>query len=139
LPSTVTTAAEGLELALGLGAVLGGEVALREVLLDGPGGGLRVVHALAAPGDVPQLARGGAEAVRREEVADGVGEAAVAEGAHALLVELARRLEVGLGAPAGGAHVVHGGVARSRLDARCGSEEREHGEAHGATPGFLHG
>ena len=57
---------------------------------DGP---LGVVEALAAPRDVPQLARGPAHAVGGAEVAHGVGVATLLEGAHALLVQLARRLD----------------------------------------------
>ena len=89
LPSTVTTAPAGTVMTVSTegrarrawssrsasARSCGREVLLREVLLDGAGGGLGVVHALAAPRDVPQFARGSAEAVRREEVADGVGEA----------------------------------------------------------------
>src|SRR5258708_4492053 len=83
---------------LGVGAILRRQVALREILVDRLCGLFGVIELLAAPRDVPELARGTAELVGSSEVADGVGKVPLAEASDPPVIALTRRTHVGLGA-----------------------------------------
>ena len=86
--------AQRLELLRRLVALLGRERRRREVALEHLGGLLGLVEPHVALGDVPELERRAAEAVRLLEVADRVVVAAVGVGLRALLVEDAGAREV---------------------------------------------
>ena len=123
-------AAQRLELLRGFLAVVGGQRGRGEVALEEVGGLIRLVELRVALGDVPQLERRSAEAVRLLEIADGVVVATVAVGPRALLVERTGTREIlgprrARGGTRGGALRVRRSRGRQQRHQQRGRRENE--------------